>query len=77
MMEEFTSKPGKKSKTNYDELKKINQDYDSDAAKLEEEAYNLDMYGEFIPTFYNWVSTEDEEKRLENLIENDERIWRD
>ena len=38
--------------------------------------YNMEQYGEFVPSFNSWILMDDQRKRIEEITEDDESLWK-
>jgi len=65
---------GDKGKSKRKEI--IHKDKGMDSIENSHDEYNMEQYGEFIPTFNSWILMDEQRKRIHEIIDDNESLWK-
>jgi len=67
-----TKEDNKKNKS----IKKAERELGTDGLKDLDDEFNMNLYGEFVPTFNSWVLMDDQRERIKEITEDSENLWK-
>jgi len=67
-----TKEDNKKNKS----IKKAERELGTDGLKDLDDEFNMNLYGEFVPTFNSWVLMDDQRERIKEITEDNENLWK-
>lgn len=55
---------------------KVQSNIGTDSIKDSHDEYNLEQYGEFIPSFNSWVLMDEQRDRIKEITDDNESLWK-
>jgi len=57
-------------------VKSVERELGEDGLKDSDDEFNMNLYGEFVPTFNSWILMDEQRERIKEITEDNENLWK-